>query len=69
MDTPTVNYSEERYLEIQNELTTSLKKIGYKEENITFVPISGFEGENLLERSNKMEWYKGRCLYEILDSV
>lgn len=69
MDGPSVEYSQDRYLEIQAELISFLIKIGYKEENITFVPISGYEGENLLERSKKMEWYRGPCLYEILDSV
>jgi len=43
--------------------------VGYKPEKIPFVPLSGYEGENLLERSDKMPWYKGPCLIEALDEI
>ena len=36
---------------------------------IYFVPISGFLGENMLEKSDKMPWYKGPCLIEALDEM
>jgi elongation factor 1-alpha len=46
-----------------------LKKIGYKPEEIPFVPISGWLGDNMLEKSENMKWYKGPTLLEALDSV
>ena len=61
------NYDEARFNEISKEATDFLKKVGFKPENIQFVPISGFLGENLIEKSDKMSWYKGPCLTDAID--
>jgi len=67
------DYSEARYKEIKAEVTTFLKKVGFKTDNpknpIHFIPISGFQGENMVERSAKMPWYKGPFLLEALDQM
>ncbi len=67
MDDPSVNWSEERYNEIKNEVTRMLKIVGYKVDKIAFVPTSGWTGDNLFKRSEKMPWYKGPTLYEAID--
>nr|QWE91306.1 EF1 translation elongation factor 1a [Placidida sp.]UGN13537.1 elongation factor 1-alpha [Placidia abyssalis] len=67
MDVP--GYKKSRYDEIQKEVSGHLKKIGYKVKKIPFIPISGFHGDNMLERSTNMDWYKGPTLLEALDSV
>merc|ERR1712083_804381 len=36
-----------------------LTKIGFKTKKIPFVPMSGFQGDNLIEASTNMDWYKG----------
>ncbi len=36
---------------------------------VNFVPISGFQGDNMIERSSNMPWYKGPILLEALDQV
>jgi elongation factor 1-alpha len=64
-----INFSEERYDEICREMKTYLKKVGYNVEKIKFVPISGWNGDNMIERSDKMPWYKGVTLLEALDSL
>jgi elongation factor 1-alpha len=69
MDEKSCNYSEDRYNEIQRELSDYLKKVGYNPEKIPFIPISGFNGDNLIERSDKMKWYKGPTLIEALDAI
>jgi elongation factor 1-alpha len=69
MDDKSVNWSEARFNEIKNEVSSFLKKIGYKPEEIPFVPISGWLGDNMLERSANLPWYKGPTLLEALDSV
>jgi elongation factor 1-alpha len=69
MDEKTVNYSEERYNEIKKELSTFLKKVGYNPDKIPFIPISGWAGDNMIDRSTNMPWYKGPCLIEALDNV
>ena len=56
MDDKSVNYSEARYNEIKTEMTGFLTKVGYAkvEERIPFIPISGFNGDNMLERSHAL---------------
>jgi len=69
MDDKTVNYSEARYNEIKTEVSGFLKKVGYKPMKIPFVPISGWVGDNMIDKSTNMSWYKGRYLLEALDNV
>ncbi len=67
MDDASVNWNEERYNEIKNEVSRMLKMVGYKVDQIPFVPTSGWTGDNLFKASDKMPWYKGPTLYEALD--
>jgi bifunctional enzyme CysN/CysC/sulfate adenylyltransferase subunit 1 len=64
-----VNYSKERFEEIKNHVGDYLDKIGFKNINISFVPISAYNAENLVKRSNKTGWYKGKSLMDILVEV
>ncbi|OYT47053.1 translation elongation factor EF-1 subunit alpha [Candidatus Bathyarchaeota archaeon ex4484_231] len=67
MDDPTVNWSKERYEEIKNEISRMLRLVGYNPANIAFVPTSGWTGDNLVKKSDKMPWYDGPTLFEALD--
>lgn len=67
MDDKTVNYSEARYEEIKKEVGSYLKKVGYNVDKVRFVPISGWAGDNMIEKSDNMPWYKGPTLLEALD--
>merc|ERR1719333_979815 len=69
MDDKIVNYDEARFDEIKSELTIYLKKVGYNPDKIPFIPISGWEGDNMLESSDNMPWYKGPYLLEALDNA
>lgn len=46
-----------------------LTKVGYRVDNIQFVPISAWHGENLIEKTEKMPWYKGPTLLEAIDKL
>jgi len=59
MDSTEPPYSEARFSEIQKEVTTYIKKIGYNPETVAFVPISGWHGDNMVEPTTNMAWYKG----------
>jgi elongation factor 1-alpha len=69
MDEKTVSYSQSRFEEIVNEVSNFIKKIGYNPKTVPFVPISGWTGDNMLERSENMPWWKGPTLLEALDGV
>jgi len=50
-------YAEARFLEIRKEVQGYVKKIGYNPKEIIFCPISGWHGDNMLEKSEKMDWW------------
>ena len=59
MDSTEPPYSQKRYEEIIKEVSTYIKKIGYNPDTVAFVPISGWNGDNMLEPSANMPWFKG----------
>lgn len=59
-------YSQARFEEIEKEYREFLKSINV--EPISFIPVSGFFGENIKEKSDKLSWYKGLSVLETLDS-
>lgn len=62
MDCDVAGYSKERYEEVANEMKNMLMKVGWKKEfvnNTPFIPLSGYKGDNLIKKSDKMEWWKG----------
>jgi len=81
MDSTEPPYSEARFGEIQKEVETYIKKIGYNPKAVAFVPISGWHGDNMIEASPNMGWYKGwnverkegkaggKTLLEALDAI
>lgn len=69
MDATEPPYSKARYEEIVKEVKAYLKRVGYNPEKIPFIPISGWTGDNMIEKSSNMDWYKGPTLLDALDSV
>ena len=45
-------------------------EVGFKASSVSFVPLSGFSGENMLERKEaKLSWWQGPTLIEALDAL
>merc|ERR1719324_217374 len=63
MDCDVAGYKKDRYDEIANEMRNMLQKVGWKkdfiEKNVPFMPTSGWMGDNLLKKSEKMAWWSG----------
>merc|ERR1712228_888533 len=74
-------YSDKRFAEIKKEVESYIKKVGYQPKAVAFVPISGWHGDNMIEPSTNMAWYKGWnkevkegkfkgvTMFEALDSI
>jgi len=63
-----VNYDHLKFDEVKTQMTTLLKNIGYKVEDIPFVPYSGFAGTNIKAKPTaEMPWYSGPTLLECFD--
>ena len=69
MDAKSVSYKQERFDEIKAEVSKMIKKTGYNPKNVPFVPISGWTGDNMVEKSPNMPWWEGPTLYEALDAI
>jgi elongation factor 1-alpha len=70
MDDESVNYSEDRYNEVKEEVGGFLKSIGYKTDEIPFIPTSALSACNLKEKTPDLTgWYDGPALLEALDLV
>ncbi|MDR2203208.1 MAG: translation elongation factor EF-1 subunit alpha [Nitrososphaerota archaeon] len=67
MDDSTVNWGQERYEEMKNEISRMLRMVGFKIEKINFIPVSGLKGDNLATKSPNMPWYTGPTMMEAFD--
>ena len=67
MDDPIIGYKEARYNEVKAEMEKLLKTVGFNIAKIRFIPVSGWAGDNLVKKSDKMPWYKGPTLKESLE--
>jgi len=63
-----VDWSEERYLEIRDEIEDFLPKLDVFRD-VKFIPISALDGDNVVDRSKKMPWYEGPTLLNHLETV
>jgi len=62
-----VDYSESRYNELMLEYERFAAKLGIKD--IHFIPISALNGDNVVNRSENMNWYQGSTLLHLLETV
>ncbi|KAJ0987340.1 hypothetical protein J5N97_005696 [Dioscorea zingiberensis] len=72
MDDPTVQWSKERFDEIESKMSPFLKSSGYNvKKDVRFLPISGLLGTNMKKRVDKSicGWWNGPCLFEVMDSI
>ena len=63
------DYSEDRFNEVKDDVSVLLKSIGRDPSTVTFIPLSAFEGDNIVEASSNTPWYKGPTLIEALDAL
>ena len=64
-----VDFSEEKFNVIKGEIEYLASKSGYKGQNLTFIPLSALQGDNVVDASEKMSWYKGETLMDHLEKL
>lgn len=62
-----VGYSEERFNEIEKQISELSKELSL--ENIQIIPLSATEGDNVTKKSDNIKWYTGPALLEYLENV
>ncbi|PWY68129.1 hypothetical protein BO94DRAFT_540322 [Aspergillus sclerotioniger CBS 115572] len=66
-----VQWDQERFDEIEQQVSSFLTTAGFQAKNIAFVPCSGISGDNVTRRSDdpNVSWYKGPTLIEELEAT
>lgn len=62
-----VGFDKERFQSIVDEYMAFVKPLGI--EDITPIPLSALDGDNVVERSERTPWYEGQALLDFLESV
>lgn len=62
-----VDYAEEAYEKIKDDFTSFSSKLDIKDMN--FIPISALKGDNVVDKSQRMDWYGGTTLMYYLENV
>ena len=66
----TVDWNQERFDLIVEKLKHFLKSsVGYRDSDVSYIPVSGLTGENLTLKTGVMEWYTGPTLVEAIDKL
>ncbi len=61
------DYSEARFEEIKSDIEAFTSKLSVKD--IRFVPISALNGDNVVDPSTNMDWFKGEPLLHLLENI
>ncbi|MDD2778220.1 MAG: translation elongation factor EF-1 subunit alpha [Methanocellales archaeon] len=64
-----VNYSEKKYNEIKSDVSNLLKTVGFKPEQVQYVAVSAYKGDNIVKKSDNTKWYDGPTLLEALENL
>lgn len=62
-----VEYSQDVYNNIVIDYADVAKQLGLKD--VTYIPMSALNGDNIVDKSEKIDWYEGKPLLEFLEDV
>ncbi|MBR9693285.1 translation elongation factor EF-1 subunit alpha [Candidatus Woesearchaeota archaeon] len=69
MDIKGVEYAEAKYTAVKDEVTKLLASVGFKTDDIPFIPIASLPGDNVFKKTDKMAWWTGDTLLETIDKL
>lgn len=69
MDISGVDYSEDKYKKVVEDVGNLLKTVGYKPDEIPFIPVASLKGDNVVKKSENMSWYTGPTLVELMNKL
>lgn len=69
MDITKPAYSEKRFNEVKADLAKMLKMVGYRDEQVTVIPASGWKADNIKEKGDNLSWWNGDTMLAALDKL
>jgi elongation factor 1-alpha len=67
MDATTPAYDKNRYEQVKSDIDKLAKSVGYKDEQLQYIPISAFVGDNVKE-VGKLTWWTGTPFLKAIDN-
>ena len=64
-----VKYDQAKFDAVKKDVQALLKSVGYKSEDVPFIPTASLVGDNIVTKSKNMSWYTGKTLLEQLDEL
>jgi elongation factor 1-alpha len=64
-----VNYDQAKFKEVQDAAKKLLTGVGYKEDQLNFIPVSAWVGDNVVKKSDKLSWFSGPTIIDALDEI
>lgn len=62
-------YDQKRYDEVKAQVSDLIKMVGFNPDNVPFIPMSSFVGDNIASKSENTPWYNGPILLEALNAL
>lgn len=69
MDISGVDYSEEKFNNVKDEVSKLIQSVGYKPDETQFIAMAALKGDNIVNKSDKMPWYSGPTLLEAINKL
>ncbi|MFO7992245.1 MAG: translation elongation factor EF-1 subunit alpha [Thermoplasmata archaeon] len=69
MDATKPEYDEDRYKQVEEDITKLLKQIGYRDEQYDILPISALKGDNVSEKSDNLSWWDGKQFIDAINNL
>ena len=64
-----VNYKQEVFEDIKTTLNNLVDKHGNKDVSYHYIPLSALYNENIVNRSEKLDWHKGEALLDLMKAI
>ncbi len=64
-----IQFDQAKFDKVKADVSTLLKSVGYKPDEISFIPIASLPGDNVVKKSENMSWFSGKTLLETLDEL
>ncbi|MFC1691223.1 translation elongation factor EF-1 subunit alpha [Nanoarchaeota archaeon] len=69
MDISGVDWKEEKFTQVKEDMKKLLQSVGYKPDEIPFVPIASLVGENVVKKGDNLPWYSGQTLLDAMNAL
>ncbi|RYM35810.1 sulfate adenylyltransferase [Brumimicrobium glaciale] len=64
-----IDFNQEKYNAIVEDFQSLISGSDYQDQNITFIPVSALHGDNVVDKSENLAWFKGETMMEHLENI